>query len=359
MSEAVKVTIKKNEEEGTVVVECSHEIPSVETIAFQMPPVKQRLVNRYSYRSLSQSISRLEGRITYQEWSDAIAKAILHKQLNDVGATTEMRNLGQGAYMTLGNALYKLSPVELIQPSKAVMAIRKRTLEAAKIEAKALVDNAQVSANALIVSANKLKLEAKRELDLAKNATKKPPEWAVDSGMVVRYDIYNYSWQVRFTIKLSITHFDINVGSKQVTWDAVPQLMKAIKLWVPIMPDGGYNITSVKVDADSPEIPHIDHVSACMSPGDAPKKIANKHDLTALRYSIERCMQRVQLDSLKTSSEKWIEIFKDALPVELYESMKSKGNWTGALTLAEKLVKEKPEVAVAEELGKTWTAATE
>jgi hypothetical protein len=171
----------------------------------------------------------------------------------------------------------------------------------------------------------------------------------------------NDIWEVRFSMDVVITHYDVKFfdhdarNEKIFSWKALPIDPVKVKVWVPIQQTGTYAITAMKIADGYPVIPHINSYAACMSLGDAPKQIMSNRDFVALKHSVARCMQGVQLDSLRTSINEWYETFKLSMPEDLRKALRKDWNWGNAVKLAQETLKKNQEAAAAGEQPSTET----
>ena len=355
----VKVTIKK--ENGTVVITASHRLPSIENIYANMEPTFKRKFRVKGYWGVETHILKFEEIVPFQIWADAISATIMLKLGNEAGVTSELNHMAQGGYLALGGMLYKMSAIASSPQTKALAVTRKKIREGAEAEAKTLVENAKLSAETIVVDATRIRNKAKeykKEVELS--AGRVPPSWMFETGYCFRYGTgYNtgYGWQMQLVINFKLTHYDIKFmmpDGKQAryTWEALPMEPRLIRLWIPVDTAGGYTATGIYVDHDDPEIPHINHNSACMGLASGPKHLATGRDLNKLREALEFTHQRVQLDSLYTPFEVFTKNFP-VVPADLAEAW-GKGRVDGATTLAKKLNNEIVDHKREEKL--TWTA---
>ena len=350
------------DEDGVIKIECSRPVPDLKRVAVHLAKAHHAKVKKCLDwgRGVLQSISKHDGAISFQEWANAIGEAIIQADADAGGGTFETNALREPAYLALGDTLFRLSPVEALATNKALAATKKRASEKAEIQVKNKLAEAQLAADALIQSANRLKEQAQETLRQAQRQ-KPAPAWAV-GGMIACKYLNNYSqqWAVEIVIKFKIEHFDqpfmdADGNLKTYRWEAKPANPVNTRIWVPISQDGSYAISAVFIDAHCNQIPHISHFNACLSPGDAPRRVASTYDLEALRDSIQRCMNGVQINSLLTDPSEWLPTFKDSVPADLYKVLKDRDYKINAERLAKSLDAATP-VSVENEEATTWTA---
>lgn len=353
-STAVRVKVFRDDE-GVLKVECSRPIPELKKVAAHLTKTQQRDVKYHiDYgRDVQGAIQRSQ--IPYQDWANAIGEAIIQADADAAGGSFEANAMKEPAYLAMGDTLFKLSPVELVKTNKALAATKKRAIEKSSAEAKRLISEGQLAADALIRNAAVIEKKAKDTLHRASRITP-APEWAVNGGIPCKWN--GYSWAVELAINFRIEYFDVNFfdsrdNHKRYRWDAVYQPFVPIRLWVPVNTDGSYALTAIYVDHLSSQIPHISYSAACLSLGDSPRTIKSQEDLWALQTSIERCMKGVQLDSLRTYIGDWLPKFKHSVPADLYKALKG-GDWRNAEKLAKSLDAATP--VPVEEGETTWTA---
>ena len=322
----VRVKVFRNEE-GSVVVWSNHSIPALDEILAQVPQRTRRRISYYRRNSIERVIADNGSILSFREWAQAIGAALMRRIGSESGATYESTPSIEPAYLAYGDTLFQLSPVQIVRQGKALAAARARIRKKMEAELAAERETAQMSYDALVREGQKIldhAEEVRRELE-----TDAPvPRWVRESGIPVRWDIDADGWRVQMAISFRIVAFEVsffdrNGAEKQYRWDALPAEPRSIRLWVPVSIDGTYAASTIKVDDADPQIPHVSHYSACLSPGDAPKHILSYRDWEQFRESVERCLGVVNLSSLLVSSSIWFTTFRDSIPRDLRDALKS------------------------------------
>ena len=358
-----------NNDEGTLVIECNHELPAIKNVVAQLTRAQINNTRCYTgghgYRyTLRDVVYKTRDLVTYRDWADAIGAAIMVNLSNAEGAVYESKALQEGAYLAMGNQVYRLSPVAMARQTKALSAVQERAKQKTKVQIEQLMEEAKMVSDALIHSAKVKQEEAEKAL-LSAHAGSPVPAWIKDRGVVCKYSSYHDRWCAQFKINMVIEGFDIPIYvqdlEKTVTysWDAASELSVPVTMWVPLLDDGSYQITSVHVDANSPRLPHVDNRGGCMAPGDAPKKIQCLENLQQLASSVKRCMSRVQFDSLYVDAREWMQTFKECMPTDLHDAV---SRHVPVSTLALKLYNERgaaapTETETGDEGSTIWTEA--
>ncbi len=352
--EPISITINDTLYE-VAVINCNRQLPTVSRILPWFTPEEQELIRPFvSYTGEARySIQKVGPRIPYQRWADVIAQYLSVLDRNKLGAKAEAPQI-QVAYLAIGDAVWELSNARVIPPTTAQEEARqaslaehrrqcaellrsaeeqKRALEIeGETERKRLIEAGRSNAREVTAAAETSRREAQRLLNEARSVVPKtPPAWMAESGYPIRYRPSGdeEGWAIQIQMKVQLRAFDVNYGDNGVTrefsWGArtapTPRL-KTVLIWVPIGPEGSYNISSLFLDPTSQTLPHMSHTCACMGPGDAPPKIQNLDQLLRLRESVRRTMERVQLDSLRCDPSEWRMAFKSAIPAELYACLR-------------------------------------
>lgn len=355
----VKTTVGLNEA-GQVIITCSEPIPEDRSAIFAQLPTKtqQNVARSHQYYTLEQIIYRTRHTISYQTWAEAISAAIIFRTLNGDGATSEMSSLAGGAYLAMGDHVYKLSPVGMARETKALTVARKMAVDKAKLVGANIIEEAKINSTALVADAARARSEAEEALREARsNARAAPPRWMIESGLPIKYA--RSAWNVMMPLTTRLTRFDIGLDDRSFSWEAVVghQHQVVTGVWVSIEAAGQFSHTSIYVDAMFHKLPHIDHSAACFSAGDLPARIRNSTDFSNLQASMQRCLSVVQLDSLRSAPYYWIEDFKASIPADLYACLRST-DWIAAvraLAVASLPAEQEP-VEVEDEEEAIWTA---
>lgn len=332
---AVRVRIVP--ENGSVTINCqlngqACDIPNNAAILQALPKDIQKQVRpnlsgrRYPYRLL-QIIVHFRETIPFRVWADAIGKAIWQQRQNQEPAEYISKDFDTGAYLALGNSVYKLSPVALIPANRALAVARRKALDTTNQITERLLQEAQATANGLIENANRQRQRA-QELLTSVQGTAPVPEFARNSGLICRYNRGFSRWCIRADLSLALKGFDYKFSIRQVgqttsssftySWQAASALPAVdLSLWIPIHHDGSYSPTAIH--AVDKVHPHISTTQACLALGDAPNTITSLDDWRRLCDSLSRTLSRIQLDSLLTSYRSWGSTFAHFIPADLHD----------------------------------------
>lgn len=321
----IRVHVLCDKTSGLVKINCTHPLPTTNIVARCIRPPYRRLANQYTMYSLSDAISLTRDTIPASEWQNAIAIAIANGELGDKLDATELYERAQGqAFLTIGETMYKLQPLEVKAGSKVLRALRKQVIDRTKGECAAMLDSARHDADAILASAA-ARLEAARKAEQAlKKQTPPPPSWAIDQHVALRF--YNGLWEVATVITFAPKVFEIGrgTGGRILTWNATNAPPAAHIVWVPLSKEekGAYRWTSCHLSQfTAGDLPHMTHDSACMDPAGAPKTITSASDLRLLSNAISQCFQGVSIDSLLTRANRWDSSARAFIPAALANAL--------------------------------------
>jgi hypothetical protein len=362
----IKVSVNWSEQEG-VALKCSHPPGATRSIINHFASVRTRkTINDYvAYYTddLKNTIYGLRSQISAEEWAHAIAAEIFGRMSIAREASVELSNVAKGGYLALSDGVYHLTPVSSAPLSKAMAVIRRRALEGAKGEAKAILDSAHAQEESLLERASqKLSDAMRKEEQVKERLGQAPPLWLLQSGRPCRK---RSSWEAGFIVHIILTGFEYlweaadpangETILKRKFWKALPQPPVSTLLWVPLRENGSYNERSVHVDSSCFQLPHMGWEASCMSLMQAPPQIASEMHLNALANAVSNCMQTANLSSLYGEARNWHKSLKDAVPESIRQYMFQPAN-AGITMLAQPAVAcdQETSVPASVERAQTW-----
>jgi hypothetical protein len=350
----VKVTVKIIAIEARASVMSTHVLPSANAVANVLPMPHRRQANTFLKRHGGQSTERiiwyLRESIPTSVWTKAIINAtIAALQCGQVTESTlETTHALNEAYLASGDQVYRLSCIGMTGTNKALAVVRRRAMDAAKIEAdkiiakatkdgQLVIQNSNREAEAIYVRALTKESEANA---LMRGVQSPPPAWAigVNTPNGGRIPIYTarpestgsktHPHHVGFFMPISVTKFtftDLDRSPGRTadayitkTWAPVANMPKAyILIWLPVARDGTFNITSAYVDASCAHIPHVNTANACMTPSSMPPRLSSVVEYHAMWSAIQSTLSEVVLNSLLVNIQNWCSGFKAFCPAPL------------------------------------------
>lgn len=319
-------------QEGIVRLTSSHPPGLPAQIAQHLPTRRFRdrvenLVNNHGY-SLNSCILNTQSVITNEQWANAIAAEIICRLGKAHDAEVELASVSDGGYLAIGNAVYRMTPVEIAPQSKAMRAVRRHTLDKAQMESERLLKQTNEQCASLLATASGNKREAELFLQEAKRTLgQTPPRWAIANPIPIRNK--DDVWQVGLTVNITLLAFHYKFETPRPTtnsphtitlkkWDALPMPNSVPTLiWVPLTTDGQYNQIQICVDENFHPLPHIRHSGACMSLSAAPKTITDRHALANLRQILTTAMQIADCESLYSHPNSWSPLIQAAIPAAI------------------------------------------
>lgn len=321
----VKVTI----EHGIYLINTfGRNLPDKKLIINCLPSSLRILIpKRYRiarYQDITACMGMAGAAIPNKVWANAIAQAIILTEADKDGAPVEMTTASQGGYLAMGNTLYQLQPVGIVKANQALVAMRKQAREridgwehAYKRATEAMAESILQQARAAEHKFN----EEKRGME--EKLRQVPPQQFLNRPLR-----YRSGWQVGLWLSVVIKAFEYNAGSSdEVRWEvSEEQLDNAmpvnVLVWVPVGKDGHYNVTSIKTDEIFTYcLPHITADHACVSPGDAPRKLENDAQLRQLEQGLERAFSVVNLGSMYNEISRWNKFLAAFVPPELEDAL--------------------------------------
>lgn len=299
-------------------------------------PAQKRQLRPRSYDSILNAINRAT--IAPRVWADVLGQWFLAREARKDGAAYESRAIDEGAYLTFGDTLYRLSPVAAVRTNKALATAKRKALESCQNSRDQILAEARVNADALLAEARAKLAEAEEAQRLARTRT--PPPILAYSGVPITWDRVRSTWMAQMDLELQIEGFDLTFplgqapNVRRIPWSfnapapAGAEDREPVKtsLLIPIGSKGEYNVTSIKVAPNAQVLPHIGRTGACLSVGDAPATLQTALDWARLRISLKRAMSRVQLDSLLCGVGEWREALRPFTPPALYKCFEE-GLW--------------------------------
>lgn len=365
----VRVTILKDPNTHQLELKCylngaEVEGPStLDEISHLFNPAQKRLFRNRLYYSPIETIRRPNyNSIPLQKWVDWIGQWLLAKEARKAGATYESRALDEGAYLSVGDTLYRLSPVALIRTNKALAVAKRKAMESVSAERDNILAEAKFNAQGIIADATKKQKDAEAIFLRASSSTP-PPSIVYSGGIPAQWDFNKSHWLVGMDLNIIPTGFDFEwdhveggeldpvtnrrrrISRKcEMSWPAVAQEdpLRGVKanILIPISADGSYALTGIKIAPQSPtQLPHISFSSACLSLGDAPRSLTTLTDYRLLKRSLTRAMARVQLNSLLVFYDRWRDAFLPFVPPDLDKALCGEG----ITSFAERLLREQTE----------------
>jgi hypothetical protein len=322
----VKVYVDEND---NVKVECDRELPSFDEVLAQFSRKDMAYVNSTcsKYDSFERNIRRTY-RLSYQDWADAIGAAIIVKEVNSRPCQYANKGLVDGAYLAMGEQLFRLSPVEVISTNKALVAAKARIEEKNRLAGKKIIEDATVAAKAIIDSAMKVKADYNLLLREQKRKAL-APRWVVDAGLTHRRKIEMWQILCSFNFRLDFLEYyfhDSEGTRKKYHSPLLPVPPKDVYFWVPIFQKGGYSLTSLLLEEREDILPHMSRSGFCMSIGDAPEKIDSLVSLNRLISGVSRVTRGIRMDSLLQDTSVWINGLAKHFPPNMLEVLKSGNN---------------------------------
>lgn len=275
--------------------------------------------------------------ITTQEWATAIA-AVIAKRMNlprEAEAPVTSLFL-DGSYLAMGDMLMKLVPVQAIQPKNPLPALRRKILDKAKADAEAIIETGNKTLRAV-----EEKITAKRrELERMNRDNPVPPAWVNDYQIPVRFRPDDRKWCIGLNLAFPILGFDYlrlnRDGSKTLfKWPVLstdahrsnrPPLQVKRMMWMPVSPNGEFNVTAGFADGGGYQLPHVSWSSSCQTPGQLPRRLSSMDDYHNLVAGLNTCFQRVALYSLLVGNpDAWGPDVCAYMTTEMYSFVRSYG----------------------------------
>lgn len=345
MAETIRVSVKNDPVSGIVIDTGGKVLPPKTSILMNLTRDQQSVVKKsrywesYSY-TLQRVIADTINTVPLQAWANAIGAALIfmHRQEGEAVAEQTLKTM-EDMYISAGDAVYRLYPVEVVDTNKALAVARKKAKEKSEAEAKKVLEEAQVKAKQVTESAsstaNALLMKAariKEEIDQMKGEMGAVPnKELLTSGYAFRCqdpgDMFH--WEVCYPIPFAIDRFDYQFQDRDgktwtYSWAAKQADAIEVRLWTRFdVRDGQFSVTGTRVDKADIVLPHINYGGACMSCSMAPKEIKTVQDVRQLAQAVEGAMNVVVLNSLYTSTSEWMEPYKQFIPDDLYSILNS------------------------------------
>lgn len=294
-------------------------LPTVAMVMAELSPAQRRILSQRQFRwqrdRLNQLIPGSREVIPLQAWSDAIAQATVKRLAAQRPEADSLisQNL-QGAYMAMGDMLYRVSIVEALPAAKALPTLKRQLTEryrerAAQLEAEAqaqarrITEDASSAARAVIEQANQQKQEAQQLLQRARreSGVMPPPELRM-GGVPLRWNEAQQAWEAGFHFLYKPARISLSDASGNLLgeWLPVPEASPvAVLLWQPFESEGGFVVTAAHMDGGSSELPHVSYGSACMAPRGLPPRVRSMAEYNQLQRAVVNCLNGgVELNSL-------------------------------------------------------------
>lgn len=320
----VKVKVTDDAVMGTNIVS-SHPPGTLEAVMCHLPSERQRkrVMSNIQYygNDLRSTINMLRGIIDQTTWAHAIAAEIIGRLSPQPEASVELSCIAQGGYLALNDGVYRLSPVEAAPLTKAMAVIRRRSLEAAKGEADAILGTAKKQAETVVEKAALKMQEA--NLKLAKvnaEVAAMPPAWAIANRHIIKKA--PGCWCIGFNIGIGLRRFEhtfrrdpLNSNLMRKRWWTAKQVPHTVMLlWVPLGDGGTYNQRAIFCERDYGMLPHISNDGSCMTLASAPERLTTGAHAAILREIIQNCMAVVNLSSLYARYAYWPASIQASVP---------------------------------------------
>lgn len=337
----IRVTLTRDKLDGHIDIYGLDRVPPLSEVVPHLPKKLQvRFRRDVRYGSSLRTVICNNQDINLQDWADAIAEAAIVFASNQQPATAELRSLGQGAYLAMGDTLYKLSPVAMVPQTKALTAARRMIVDKAKGEAEIVKAQAEATAQQVLQAAAREKVAADNLVKEAKKSVNRiPPGWMLDNLMVLRYNGPNRRWEVRLDLEIFVESFDVywtdrDYNVVDYSWPATSSAPIHPIVWVPIAHDGSYAITQIHAEPNT-MIPHIGRGQFCGEVTNPPEKIDGRARLYDLKAKIEWTMRKVNFNSMVVYPSEWMPALFNLMPKDLADAVKG-NEWCNAITLAKK-----------------------
>lgn len=327
----VKVKVSIRNERAMVTVDGNIPVGAPINICQHLPTRRMRervehLATNYGY-NLSTCILNTVATITNEQWANAIASEMIIRAGHGHDASVELSTICDGGYLAIGNAVYRMFPVEIAPQSKAMRAIHHRTIEAARVESDRILKLANEQSASILTDAATKRLESERLFAEATRAGQvKPPRWAVDQSIPLRWLGGSELWAVGIVLVFKIQIFEYKFQTPRPSagaehpntttikrWAALPHDYVRTLVWIPINDKGEFIQTHVRTDQNFYGLPHIKSSGACMALGSA-APITGPISLMHFKASLETAMAIVECNSLYVKPSNWHPNYIAALP---------------------------------------------
>lgn len=340
------VSVKIKRLNGTAIsVEASHKVPSSLDILQYLPKEHQKLAREFVYESLEYAIHNTRNVITFVQWQEAIAKTIIMKlATSGTQDATVMKTLATDCYMAMGDELYKLQPIAVLNTNKALATLRQRATKVAKAEAERIIQDGRRSCEGIIAEAQTRMDEANRARIEAQVAGRvSPPTWMLNAALPIKRGPDSDSWFVAASFMFHVLSFEMkwampNAMMRRKRWNAVTAPGFRVMFWTRVNNVGGtYIPNGCHIDKLFPVLPHMAWSSACMSPAMAPDTIRTADHLARLSEAITACFTVVDLSSVLVDPSNWTPQIQAFVPPPLWEIIRSlsRGLMEGSAALKE------------------------
>ena len=228
------------------------------------------------------------------------------------------------AYLAMGDFIYKMVPVRQVSSSKAVRVMREKVRVEIERVREGLRQQASQEAQQVITQANQraatIRAEAQAELDEAKRGTKFP---AWTNGLPVRVGVGLGDSGQKFAMqRTQLVITELSHGNKR--WPMNPERKPIrVNFWLPLSGLPGF----VRLEEDSPSLPHVTYTSCCLTIGENILPINNIDRLRTFSAQVTRAFSVINLASLLEANmvtwnpevvallpapiKRWLEIYTD------------------------------------------------
>lgn len=323
----IRVKIHRGEF-GDWSVNSSHAVPPPKLVIEHLPAKVRAHAHAYWNTRISMDVlihSTID-RIKPKLWTNAIAKATALSLSQQDETETELIAVDGGGYLSLGNALFRIDAIDYIEAkaSKALPALRRTVLDAAKATAHALVVAGEIKKGELINESQILyqESEARRSVVMAsfeamqRQVNRIIPEWIQESGHFVTtvHPSYPHLY-ICIPLAINIDWWDFNgvMGPRR----SVPALVGApVHLSVCAPLNNRFSLRDVMVKPEWPPLPHITSY-ACLTTSDTrlfPEAIKSQANCNQVAAGIQFLSRRVNINSLLSKNKNWNGLFDRFMP---------------------------------------------
>lgn len=336
--EVVRVKVKRNPD-GQWIINASHNTPSASAVRDQLPPQLKAHTAPYFYNGmpLNHLMQNCTPHIRGKAWSLAIAKAIVLDIQDPPTAEVELVS-PTSAYLSVGNRLYRLDCIDQLPTQlKALPAFRRTIMDAAKVEAEALINagherkrQLEQQGQILLSDATRNANRVRQELATVQGQLAMyPPTWTRAQGIYLRYPAREHDGTTSIVHVEAAMDIDLRIETvryNRKTWRHTDGPSLPIRVWTPFDPELTGNNADLlsyrlKVDPSCPEHPHCLWDHSCLDIGDAPKLIDSLTTLNRWKLSVARALSGVNLNSPLRHPPTWDKRILDLLPPPVKDAL--------------------------------------
>jgi hypothetical protein len=284
----------------------------------------------YGGISLSTWTMSLGNQVKVKHWAQAIIAATLEMINDQQQVGLELLSINEGAYMVMGNGIFKLDLVEhIVTGTRALPALRKQVLDKSRQDATKIVEKAEADGQQVTACYNRKRAEIQSSIDILKAQLESLrsqvqmviPQWALANSIPLKLkhrapfvdNCYSVGMMVPFQVKwLTWTAYVVEERVEHRRIAAAPAPPFNVMVWIDLVP----SITTYNIGCDLAfsRLPHMGPDRSCHILPNVPPTINNYNDYTRYHDDLQRIFEEINFDSPLGGADAWYKPVHSFIP---------------------------------------------